>query len=170
MTLTPQATESGAYVAHAQWDGPYEYTVDFDANGGSGEMDPMTVPEHAEIALDACTLSFEGKTFAGWNTTADGSGTDLADGATIEDLAEPGETITLYAQWADDPVPDPDPDPDPGETDSKSDAKEGTREERAPKATPKTADDLAPWAPVAMAGITLVAVATRGRRGRRAER
>ena len=182
IALSPEVDESSAYVAHALWDGPFEYTIDFDANGGAGEMDPMTVPEHAEVALDACTLSFEGKAFAGWNTAADGSGTSYADGASVKDLATAGESVTLYAQWVDEGEPEPDPDPEPeGETpddasedgthdDARDATREGAREERASKATPKTADDLAPWAPVALAGITLVAVAARGRRGRRVKR
>ena len=41
----------------------------------------------------------EGLNFAGWNTAADGSGTQYTDMAKVKDLAEAGGEITLYAQW-----------------------------------------------------------------------
>ena len=41
-----------------------------------------------------------GRTFAGWNTAADGSDVFYGDGAAVENLtAEDGESVTLYAQW-----------------------------------------------------------------------
>lgn len=43
--------------------------------------------------------------FSGWNTTADGKGTFVSDGASIRNLIDPlnedNQTITLYAQWSD---------------------------------------------------------------------
>lgn len=40
-----------------------------------------------------------GYEFTGWNTKADGTGTKIADGAAVRDLAPAGKTATLYAQW-----------------------------------------------------------------------
>ena len=56
-----------------------------------------------------------GYAFVGWNTKADGSGTSYDDKAEVSDLADPGKTAVLYAQWKKDadPTPDPDPDPEP---------------------------------------------------------
>ena len=46
-------------------------------------------------ALTLNTFTRTGYTFSGWNTLANGSGTDYADGATYSFSAD----ITLYAQW-----------------------------------------------------------------------
>ena len=78
-----------------------EYTVHFDANGGTGTMENMIIMKDKSIALTANTLEREGKIFDGWNTKAEGSGTDYANQETITNLTNAGETINLYAVWAD---------------------------------------------------------------------
>lgn len=50
--------------------------------------------------LSSNNYLLEHYTFAGWNSAADGSGTNYSDGQLIEELN--GESIVLYAQW----VPD----------------------------------------------------------------
>ena len=40
-----------------------------------------------------------GKSFAGWNTAADGSGDSYTDGQLMSDLVESKTPLTLYAQW-----------------------------------------------------------------------
>lgn len=77
-------------------------TVSFDANGGSGSMNSMTVTDATPVQLTKNTFTRKGFTFCGWNTQADGSGTDYADQAYARPLAENaayGQTITLYARW-----------------------------------------------------------------------
>gem|GEM_PF-2414983 len=75
------------------------FKVSYDANGGTGSVplddslyrtgDPVTVRE-------AGTLSREHYTFSGWNTKADGSGSDYLPGALFSiDAAN----MTLYARW-----------------------------------------------------------------------
>lgn len=71
------------------------HTVTFDANGGTGAMDPLTGEEGTEVALTANKFARTGYTFKGWNTKADGTGTAYADKATVKLDAD----ITLYAQW-----------------------------------------------------------------------
>lgn len=71
------------------------YTVTYNANGGSGEMKAQTAEEGAEITLTANAFIREGYTFSGWNTAADGKGTDYEDKSTIKLTAE----TTLYAKW-----------------------------------------------------------------------
>lgn len=77
-----------------------KYTVAFDANGGTGEMEPMAVDAGVTTNLAANALIGPAYyTFAGWSTTADGD-VEYADGASINDLTtEDGETVTLYAVW-----------------------------------------------------------------------
>ena len=69
-------------------------TVKFDANGGSGEMNPQTAESGSEITLTANTFTRTDYTFSGWATSAGGNIVH-ADGAKITLTAD----ITLYAQW-----------------------------------------------------------------------
>lgn len=76
-------------------------TVTFDANGGSGSM---TVQRDSTSSfLQANAFSRTGFTFAGWDTAADGSGTDYANLASYNFAAD----VTLYAQWNAVPVSAP---------------------------------------------------------------
>ena len=54
-------------------------------------------PQIANVptALTLNTFTRAGYSFSGWNTQADGWGTNYADGATYAFAAD----ITLYAQW-----------------------------------------------------------------------
>lgn len=72
-----------------------EITITFDANGGTGTMDAQTTESGTDTVLTANVFTYEGYTFSGWNTTADGTGTAYADGATVN----LSESTTLYAQW-----------------------------------------------------------------------
>ena len=71
-----------------------DYTVTFDANGGTGTMD--TVSAKAGEAVST-TNKFEnnGKVFYEWNTKADGSGTAYEEAESACFASD----ITLYAQW-----------------------------------------------------------------------
>ena len=71
------------------------YTVTFDANGGTGTMQPQTFSEGEAQNLTTNTFTKENYTFAGWNTAADGSGAAYTDGQSITI----SENVTLYAQW-----------------------------------------------------------------------
>ena len=79
------------------------YTVQFSANGGSGDaMASMQLTYDGEwTALPACTYTApEGKAFKNWNTAADGSGTPYDDEGWVRNLTgEPNGTVVLYAQW-----------------------------------------------------------------------
>lgn len=84
----------------AQWRAN-TYTVQFDANGGTGTMSNQSFTYDANpIALSANTFTWTGYNFTGWNTVANGSGTNYVDKAEVKNLtAEPNGVITLYAQW-----------------------------------------------------------------------
>ena len=75
------------------------FTVLFDANGGEGMMYNQAINETMNTALNANEFTRTGYVFAGWNTQADGLGTDYADQQTVRDLVASGYGITLYAQW-----------------------------------------------------------------------
>ena len=77
-----------------------EIAITFDANGGTGTMAAMSVNPGVDNKLSANVFIRENYTFTGWNTTADGTGTAYADGATVNFKAD----TTLYAQWTQNPV------------------------------------------------------------------
>ncbi|MBR3414967.1 InlB B-repeat-containing protein [Candidatus Saccharibacteria bacterium] len=89
-----------------------DYTVSFNANGGTGEMNNQTIPLGTATALSANTYTRSGYTFLGWSNTADGkTGTatngigtmadvDYTDKQEVTDLTSGGQTKTLYAIWA----------------------------------------------------------------------
>lgn len=70
-------------------------TVTFDANGGAGSMDVLTADLGTTVTLPASTFTRDGYVFAGWNTTADGTGTAIVNGGQLT----LGSDATLYAQW-----------------------------------------------------------------------
>jgi len=87
-------------VFYAQWlaGSMPQYTITFNANGATSGTVPVsqtvysgtsiTVPEHG-------TLAYSGKTFGGWNTRANGGGTNYEVGGFYTVI----ENVTLYAQW-----------------------------------------------------------------------
>jgi hypothetical protein len=72
----------------------YNYTVTFDNNTGSGVMANQVTSAPTALTTNAFTKA--NYSFAGWNTAANGSGTDYADGVIYSFAAD----VTLYAQWA----------------------------------------------------------------------
>ena len=79
---------------------PVVYTVSFNANGGAGTVENMTLSYGEEKALTENPLTKDGYTFAGWNTKQDGTGTAYADKATVKNLtASETEPFVLFAQW-----------------------------------------------------------------------
>ena len=83
---------------YAHWN-VHAYTVKFDANGGSGSMDDMNRKYDDNTALVANAFTYEGHSFSGWNTQADGSGTSYTDGSIDNLTSTNGDSVTLYAMW-----------------------------------------------------------------------
>ncbi|MFP3388509.1 InlB B-repeat-containing protein [Brevibacillus sp. SIMBA_040] len=95
-------------ILYAQWT-PVQaptYTVTYHGNGatsGTAPTDNGTYEQGDSVTvLGSGTLTKTDHTFAGWNTTANGSGTSYAAGST---LPMGTSNITLYAQWTYTPVP-----------------------------------------------------------------
>ena len=90
-----------SFVIYSDWT-EHKYNITFNANGGSGSTAGINnVLYSADTKLTANGFSRTGYTFTGWNTKADGTGTAIADGATVSKLtATDGGTVTLYAQWS----------------------------------------------------------------------
>lgn len=83
----------------AQWTAN-TYTVNFNANGGSGSMDEQKLTYDKEESLSKNAFTKPGHEFTGWNTKEDGTGTSYSDEQEVKNLAsEKDAKVTLYAQW-----------------------------------------------------------------------
>ena len=73
------------------------YTVTFNANGASGTApSAQTANSGSSITIpNGSDLTKSGYTFGGWNTNADGRGTNYAAGYSYTVIG----TVTLYAKW-----------------------------------------------------------------------
>jgi uncharacterized repeat protein (TIGR02543 family) len=80
---------------YAQWTQSFvtQYTVTYEANGGSVTPPSATVDEGSSVSLP--DPSYSGYTFSGWYDAASG-GRKVGDAFS---LYEPAANITLYAQW-----------------------------------------------------------------------
>ena len=73
------------------------YALNYNANGGNGAPN-SEVNCTGKFTVSDIVPTRDGYTFAGWNTTADGSGTSYAAGSAVE-LGNESPALTLYAQW-----------------------------------------------------------------------
>ena len=90
---------TGDMTVQAQYE-PVRYTVNYDANGGTGSMPASTLTYDSPQALAAIGFTKAGYSFTGWNTRKDGSGRTFADKQTVSNLlTHEGASGTLYAQW-----------------------------------------------------------------------
>lgn len=71
------------------------YTVSYDANGGSGAPSSQSKLIDRDITLTSSQPTRSGYIFMGWNTAADGSGTNYSSGQ----LYTSNGNVTLYAKW-----------------------------------------------------------------------
>lgn len=81
---------------------PFNYTIIYNANGGTGSMENQSMKSTESIPLTANSFTKKDARFVGWNTQPDGSGTSYEDKEVVRGLATTnGEEVTLYAQWQD---------------------------------------------------------------------
>lgn len=74
-------------------------TLTYNTNGATGGTAPTAITQESgtTIALNGGTgFSRSGHTFAGWNTSADGTGTDYTGGSNYT----LNSNVTLYAKWS----------------------------------------------------------------------
>lgn len=102
-----KANASGAMLNYRELSFPAKtYTVQYDANGGTGTMEPGTVLEGEALLLPWCSFDPpDGQTFSFWNV----SGLDLIgmpeDYASITNDCAMDGIITVTAKWIDAPSP-----------------------------------------------------------------
>lgn len=129
---------------------PNQYTVTFDANGGTGSMAQQTFAYNVSQKLTANSYSKTGYSFTGWNTKVDGTGIGHADEANITITSNElvGKSVTLYAQWKSNATPTATPTATPAPTETPTAAPAAT-----PTATPApTAEPTPTPAPVPKTG------------------
>jgi outer membrane protein OmpA-like peptidoglycan-associated protein len=81
---------------YAQWITEPTVTASFDDNGGSGYIAPIVDPSGTTITLPATgSLTRADFALSGWNTAANGSGTESSPGASVPLVS----TGTYFAQW-----------------------------------------------------------------------
>lgn len=85
----------GDHTFTAVWDKAI-YTITFEANGGTGSMDKISVEAGSTATLTPNKYSRSGYTFTGWNTQKNGKGTAYKN----KDKITPTGSMTLFAQWA----------------------------------------------------------------------
>ncbi len=102
-TITKTAELSAGQVGTKQ--------IIYDANGGTGEMDPTVDIPAESIKLNKNTFTKDDYVFQGWDTNSAGTTVVYADEAT---LTMPDTDTTLYAVWKENTKPDSDTQPKPG--------------------------------------------------------
>ena len=88
-------------ILYAQWSAN-SYTISYNANGGINAPTSHSAATASTVTAKAIgSMSRTGYTFAGWHTTAAGTGgTDYTAGGSF---TMPGNNLTLFAKWT--PVP-----------------------------------------------------------------
>lgn len=81
---------------------PTSYTIKFNSNGANGLIEDMKVKYGDTFIMPtASKLYMFNKEFVEWNTNPDGTGTSYKAGQSYSNLAQIGETVTLYAIFKD---------------------------------------------------------------------
>ena len=98
--LYGNATSTNGGVAAVRFTNTYTYNVTYNGNGNTGGTVPTDATDYSSgdmvtVLGNTGSLVKTGYAFNGWNTSADGSGTAYAAGATFSITAN----TTLYAQW-----------------------------------------------------------------------
>ncbi|MEA4969817.1 MAG: SH3 domain-containing protein [Candidatus Pelethousia sp.] len=113
-TFTDHTADTTVYGISVPWADDFSaylrlYTLSYDANGGSGNL-PAAVTQHINTKTSVAgggELRRTGYTFGGWNTAANGGGTDFAANATF---TFPENDVTLFGKWTppySEPLPTP---------------------------------------------------------------
>lgn len=89
-----KTTGTSSLAVYAQWS-RNPITVRYDANGGSGSMDSMTVNPGIPFTIADNKFTYKHHTFVSWNTKPDGTGETIKPGQSHSF----GNNTTLYAQW-----------------------------------------------------------------------
>ena len=98
------ASTTGPLTVRANWRA-HTYTIAYNANGGSGEMEPTAAAYDEDVRLAWNGFTRAGYAFAGWARRASGS-VVYEQGVEVRNLSAAQDgVVTLYAVWT--PLPRP---------------------------------------------------------------
>jgi serine/threonine protein kinase len=92
---SPASIHSGDVTLYARWE-KIENIVSFNHSGGSGNTNAMSVQPGSSLILPDCNGVKKGYRFNGWNTKADGTGTNYQPGSKFTPSIRKD---VLYAEW-----------------------------------------------------------------------
>ncbi len=101
VTAATVVATASDHTLYAKWteSAVSTYNITYSSNGADDGTVPAdqtkTAGEDLTLQINSGNLAKTGYTFAGWNTLANGTGTDYAVGATYSDDAD----LDLYAKW-----------------------------------------------------------------------
>lgn len=98
-------TSGTSITLYAIWK-PITYSIVFDGNGNTGgSTASMSMTYNVSKKLTANGFTRMSYKFIGWNTKADGTGTNYTNKQSVKNLSSTnGATVTLYAKWQYDPI------------------------------------------------------------------
>ncbi len=100
ITANSKVKITDAQTLYAHWTAN-TYTISFNGNGNTGgSTADLSMTYDTAKNLTANGFTKTSYTFAGWNTKADGTGTNYTNKQSVNNLtATNGGTVTLYAKW-----------------------------------------------------------------------
>ena len=96
--ITAETVFDSETTVYAHWKA-HNYTVVFNANGGSGNMANQNREYDSIEPLTENTFTKDGNTFMGWNTASDDSGDSYSDKAIANLTSEKDVEVILFAIW-----------------------------------------------------------------------
>ena len=96
---TEESVLNPAKDLYAVWE-PIEYHIGFDANGGEGEMDDVSVKYGEAYTVTNCTFTKTGVSFVGWTTNVANGAEFYVDGSVSNLTTIADATVTFYAIWS----------------------------------------------------------------------
>ncbi len=98
-TVVDLASDGQTFLLFAVWR-EYTYIVEFDANNGTGSMDPYNGTGGVAFNIPQNVFVYTDRTFLGWTTDPVSSIVLYNDCQEVVDLAGGADRITLYAVWS----------------------------------------------------------------------
>lgn len=91
-------TYTNNVTLYAQWKAS-NYTIKFDANGGTGSMGNQTATYDTALNLSANRFARPTYTFLGWSKDKDAATASYSNSQSVKNIGSAGTTVTLYAVW-----------------------------------------------------------------------
>lgn len=97
--LAGKNTNSTSVTLYAQWEAN-RYTINYDPNGGNGNMDSTSAVYDKTTALAENKFTKDDHVFIGWSTRSGDNEREFFPGENVKNLtSENNGTVTLYAVW-----------------------------------------------------------------------